>query len=702
MSSPRDEDPASLTIEAASRIFHALRDEDRAAAPTTPCDSSLPPGYTLVQGLGAGGGGFVYSVYRDGSDRPLALKILSMPLGSSRDAQRAWRELDLLESLRLPTVPRLLDYGTHDGRLFFATELIEGRQPHVVARQDALDRQARVELLARICEAVRTLHEHGVIHRDLKPANILITPGGEVVILDLGLAALLTDDVSTTLTSDGHPIGTPAFMAPEQARGERSRFSTRTDVYSLGAIGYLLLTDNTPHDVNTPIYEAVRRVAQDPPRPPLSLEPTLPRPLAAVLEKACSPTPERRYPGAIDLASDLRRWLSGEPVEAHPPGPWRRAIAWIAKHPVVTTSVACMAMVIATVMVTETSLWLLNRRPYEVVIENEGRSARLISYRDVTLHSWHTTQAHGIIFGEIVERHAAFGGGRVVVMSLGKTMARNPWDEQISVWDTSDLSQPIWHTGDTAKGLRAPRENLPLVTGEHVRNSNPDHEWYRATDRPIIADIFPESPGVEVVVRHQHHMYDPACIRVYDLSGNVLFEAWHWGGGGDRIWLSGPRLLICEALNNEYRQDALGMTFQDNWPRVIFAIRPEFGRRQGWVNPRMAREGETAVWYRCFLPPRELAPHYVVPAHPPLPAQRDTHVDVTVFIRDTDETLIFRLDEHGQAVYTIEADAYRHAITRGDPTRPKPHAGWITDVPEPRHPGGQPQPVLRPESSVGG
>lgn len=161
MEKQRDGDPAPLTIEAASRLLHALRDEDRAADPPTPCDGSLPPCYTPVERLGAGGGGVVYRVLRDGSDRSLALKILTLPLGASRDAQRAWRELDLLESLRLPSVPRLLDYGTHEGRLYFVTEFIQGRKPDILAEAQELDRRERADLLARICEAVRTLHEHG-------------------------------------------------------------------------------------------------------------------------------------------------------------------------------------------------------------------------------------------------------------------------------------------------------------------------------------------------------------------------------------------------------------------------------------------------------------------------------------------------------------------------------------------------------------
>src|SRR5204863_9833043 len=138
-----------------------------------------------------------------------------------------------------------------------------------------------VALLAKVADAVQTLHEHGVIHRDLKPANILIDRRGEPVLVDLGLART-ENDLSVTLTGDG-PLGTIAFMSPEQARGEQTKISTRSDVYSLGATAYLLLTGQTPHNLAVPLHEAIRRITTESGRPPHRLDSSLPKPLAAIL-----------------------------------------------------------------------------------------------------------------------------------------------------------------------------------------------------------------------------------------------------------------------------------------------------------------------------------------------------------------------------------------------------------------------------------
>ncbi len=386
--------PRPLGLAAASRIVVALhadepdRDQASGAGDQESGNSGREPGvgahlpsirgYSIHRPLGAGGGGDVYLATRDGSDRLLALKLLATRLGSGRAAERAWRELDVLSQLHLAATPRVIDYGLHDGRLFIAAEYVEGlpldkhcesgdpahspahpltcspAPAHTSAAQP-LSLRDRVSLLARVADAVHSLHERGIIHRDLKPSNILIDGRGDPVIIDLGLAMLTGDDPQATLTLEGTPLGSPAFMAPEQARGERSLISTRTDVYGLGATAYAILTGHTPHakpsrgtgvppvstsptpsgtsvppvstgspnpEGDTPsIHEMIRRVSFEPPREPRELNPALPRPLAAILSKAVAREPGARYPSAASLAADLRRWLNGEPVSAQPPTP---------------------------------------------------------------------------------------------------------------------------------------------------------------------------------------------------------------------------------------------------------------------------------------------------------------------------------------------------------------------------------------------
>jgi serine/threonine protein kinase len=280
----------AMDLDAAGRALEALDEPEVEAQPRDADRGTLPSieGYVLDGRLGGGGGGEVYRAVRIGSDRPLAIKILNQRIGETPEARRAWRELDVLEQLRLPCLPRLLDHGMTDGRMFLVMDFIDGHPLIEHCRINDLDRAARVELLAKVADAVQSLHERGVIHRDIKPSNVIIDPNGQPVLIDLGIAALLSRSAAETLTKDGAPIGSPAYMAPEQARGEKQAISTRSDVYSLGATACKVLTGDTPHDMDATLHEAIRRVAQDEPRSPRELDPTLAKPLAAVLAKAAA------------------------------------------------------------------------------------------------------------------------------------------------------------------------------------------------------------------------------------------------------------------------------------------------------------------------------------------------------------------------------------------------------------------------------
>jgi serine/threonine protein kinase len=342
-------------------------------------DPSLPaiPGYVLVHRLGGGGAGTVYLAVREGSDRPLALKLHNHKLGESPEVERLWRELNVLEQLRLPAVPRLIDHGVHDWRLYLVTELVDGLPLVTYCERHGLDRKARVRLLARTADAVQDLHEQGVIHRDLKPSNVLVVnrPApdrdgspverghGRPMLIDLGVAMLLADDVEQSLTLGGSTVGSPAFMAPEQARGERNAISTRSDVYALGATACLLLTGQTPHDMGGSLQEAIRRVAFDEPRPPGDLDPTLPGPLAAVLAKAVRRDPAQRYDSPAALAADLRRWLRREPVEAGGLSGAQVVGRFVARHPIATAGLLCVVVAVLTTLMTLAALRLLNEAP---------------------------------------------------------------------------------------------------------------------------------------------------------------------------------------------------------------------------------------------------------------------------------------------------------------------------------------------------
>lgn len=304
----------------AKRLFQELAEDDRPAN----AGSSLPPikDYLLMRHLGGGGGGDVYLAVRRGSDRLVAIKWLRAAMNQGPSEQRVWRELDILTQLRVSGVPRVLDHGVHEGRLYFVTDYIDGAGLLDACQTFGLAQKAKA--LADLADVVQSLHERGVLHRDIKPSNVLIDRSGQPVVVDMGIAQLISAESGSTITETGRPVGTPAYMAPEQARGDKPAISTRSDVYGMGAVGMHLLCGQTPHPSSLGLHEMIRRVGQDPARNPRAVNPALPASLGAILAKATAFLPEQRYASAAAFAADLRRWLHNEPVEAAPPSMWAR------------------------------------------------------------------------------------------------------------------------------------------------------------------------------------------------------------------------------------------------------------------------------------------------------------------------------------------------------------------------------------------
>ena len=473
-----EDEPDALDREAVSRPAEAA---DRRA---------IVPGYILSGMLGEGGGGVVYQGFREGSDCPVAIKIMRADLSDETSMRRVWRELHMQSELRMDCLPRVLDYGEADGRLFIVTELIDGRSLELFVEEEQLDRTDRVHLLADITRAVQQLHDHGVIHRDLKPENILIDRFGKPIIIDLGIAVLMVDDVRETLASERSPLGSPAFMAPEQARGDRQAMSVRSDVYALGAIGYQLILGTTPHATDAPLHEVVRRVSLDPPRDPRTIDPRMPRPLAAVLSMAVAPRPEERYASAGALADDLDRWRRREPVFATPPSLMRRFGRIAARHPVVSSVAVGVLIAIGIVSGTAASVYLVNSRPHQVIPDPEAQSfLRLISLGGQTLHTWETGQTTGIR-SYVDVRSEAIPGAKGVIIAFGEE-ADLPWAGSACLFSFTRPEKPLWCVGrddppiQLPPGLTSVPEDLSF-NARHVR----------------LATVFPEHPGPQLISIH--------------------------------------------------------------------------------------------------------------------------------------------------------------------------------------------------------
>ncbi|MEO0560361.1 MAG: serine/threonine-protein kinase, partial [Bacteroidota bacterium] len=316
--------------------------------------------WAVGERIGKGGMGAVYRAERaDGAyERTVALKLLRPGPDAIGLAERLRAERQILAGLEHPNIARLYDGGlTPDGLPYLALEYVDGLPLTTYATTHQLDVRARIELTLQVCDAVSHAHRHLVVHRDLKPSNVLVTPEGSARLLDFGIATLLdTDDLKTRT---GVRALTPAYAAPEQVLG--ASVTTATDVYALGVLLYELLAGKRPYDLSEATASEVERMVceQIPPRPSAVAAPdrarTLTGDLDTIVLKALAKEPERRYDGAAELATDLRRHLEGLPVAARPATVGYRLRSYVRRHRVGVA--AASLVVLALVGGLGASLW---------------------------------------------------------------------------------------------------------------------------------------------------------------------------------------------------------------------------------------------------------------------------------------------------------------------------------------------------------
>lgn len=304
--------------------------------------------YELLAEVGRGGMGVVYRARQTTLNRTVAIKmILTGRLASEEDLKRFRREAQAAANLQHPNIVTVHEVGEHQGQHYYSMDLVDGRSLSELVRERPLPAKQAARYVKIVADAVHYAHQHGTIHRDLKPTNILIDSRDQPRITDFGLARCSAHENSGThLTVAGQPIGTPAFMSPEQAEGNTGAIGPASDLFSLGAILYYLLTQRPPFTADS-FSALLQQVIHDEPISPRALNPSIPRDLETICLKSLQKDPVRRFCSADALSNDLNRFCEGKPILSRRPNMAERAGRWCARNKTVASSLTAIMVVLA-------------------------------------------------------------------------------------------------------------------------------------------------------------------------------------------------------------------------------------------------------------------------------------------------------------------------------------------------------------------
>jgi tetratricopeptide (TPR) repeat protein len=315
---------------------------------------TLPPHigrYRIVRLLAEGGMGAVYEAEQEQPRRTVALKVIKPGLASPELLWRFEQESQALGRLQHPGIAQVHEVGTADTgcgpQPYFAMELIRGESLLEYAKAQELNTRQRLELMAKVCEAVQHAHQRGIIHRDLKPGNILVDERGQPKVVDFGVARVTDSDARTTRQTDaGRLVGTLAYMSPEQVEADPLEVDTRSDVYALGVILYELLAGRLPYTVRGNLPEAAETIREEDPAPLSSISRNYRGDIETIVATALEKDKARRYASASDLAADIQRYLKDEPIAARPPSASYQLRKFARRNKVLVAGVAAVFVVL--------------------------------------------------------------------------------------------------------------------------------------------------------------------------------------------------------------------------------------------------------------------------------------------------------------------------------------------------------------------
>ena len=314
--------------------------------------------YELLEEIGRGGQGVVFRARQKSLSRTVALKVIGLGQWATPAHLKRFRlEAEAAASLDHPCIVPIYEVGERDGQCYFSMRFVEGGQLDEVIQHTPISIRQAAELIAKVARTVHYAHEHGILHRDIKPGNILLDAKGEPNLTDFGLARLVESESTVTRTLE--VLGTPSYMAPEQAAGDNAKLTRATDVYGLGAVLYQLLTSHPPFAGGT-TFETIKLLLETEPRPPRLWNSKIDRDLSTICLKCLERDPQRRYSSALAFAEDLERWLKHEPIKARRIGIVGQGRRWLQRNP---TTAAVTVLSLALVAALGVIVW--NSRPVD-------------------------------------------------------------------------------------------------------------------------------------------------------------------------------------------------------------------------------------------------------------------------------------------------------------------------------------------------
>ena len=472
--------------------------------------------YELLEEVGRGGQGVVFRARQKSLNRTVALKVISLgQWASTAHLKRFRREAEAAASLDHPSIVPIYEVGEREGACYFSMKFVEGGQLDEVVKRAPMSIRQAAELIAKVARTVHYAHEHGILHRDIKPGNILLDAKGEPLLTDFGLARLV--EAESTITRTREALGTPSYMAPEQAAGEQRKLSNATDVYGLGAVLYQLLTDHPPFAGGT-TYETIKLLLDTEPRQPRLLNPKIDRDLSTICLKCLEKDPQRRYPSALALAEDLERWLKHEPIRARRTGVFTHARKWVRRNP----SIAAMtATLLALAVPLGVVIWKSDQLFRASQFNPPEKSIAILPFLDLSQAKDQEYFCDGIS-EEILDTLAKVDGLRV----LGRTSSFSFKGKSTGA---SEVGKKL-NVENVLEGTLQREGNRIRVTAELINARNGFHVWSETYEREVqgvfalqdeITRAIVEALKIKLAVSPPVH--EQRNTEVYDLYLQGLF-----------------------------------------------------------------------------------------------------------------------------------------------------------------------------------